>query len=112
MSPDPQWVAVATTSDLEEDDVIEVSVSGSLIALYQTKDGYFATDGICTHEHSRLCEGFVFDNIIECAKHQGRFDLRTGAPKGAPVHVALKTYPVRLTGDQIELDASVIDTND
>ncbi len=112
MSSVPNWIPIAATSDLEEDDVIEVTVSGCPIALYQTKDGYFATEGICTHEHSRLCEGFVFDNIIECAKHQGRFDLRTGAPKGAPVHVALKTYPVRVTGNQIELDASLVPSDD
>jgi nitrite reductase/ring-hydroxylating ferredoxin subunit len=100
------WVAVATIDNLERDDVIEVTVNGCAVALYQTKLGYFASDGICTHEHSRLCEGFVFDNIIECGKHQGRFDLRTGAPKGAPVHVALKTYPVRVVDDKIEIDTS------
>jgi 3-phenylpropionate/trans-cinnamate dioxygenase ferredoxin component len=96
------WVAVASTADLDEDDVIEVIVGGRPLAIYHTKAGYFASDGICTHEHSRLCEGFVFDNIIECGKHQGRFDLRTGAPKGAPVHVPLKTYPVRVVEDKIE----------
>lgn len=100
------WVTVATTDDLEEDDVIEVTVNGCPVALYQTKLGYFASDGICTHEHSRLCEGFVFDNIIECGKHQGRFDLRTGAPKGAPVHLPLTTYPVRVVDDKIEIDTS------
>jgi len=108
VTPDESWLVVAATDDLEKDDVIEVTVKGQSIALYQTKDGYFATSGICTHQFSRLCEGFVFGNIIECGKHQGRFDVRTGAPKGAPAHVALKTYPVRIIDGQIELDIGTI----
>lgn len=99
-----RWFAVASTDDLEPDDVIEVTVEGQVLAVYQTKLGYFASDGICTHEYSRLCEGFVFDNIIECGKHQGRFDVRSGAAKGAPVHEPLRTYRVRVVDGAIELD--------
>jgi 3-phenylpropionate/trans-cinnamate dioxygenase ferredoxin subunit len=94
---------VASTADLAEDDVVEVSVEGLCVAVYRSAAGFFATDGICTHEYARLCDGFVFDNMIECAKHQGRFDLRTGKAKGAPAHVALRTYPVRVTGTEIEI---------
>jgi 3-phenylpropionate/trans-cinnamate dioxygenase ferredoxin subunit len=104
MTMSEAWTGVASTSELEEDDVIEVTVRGKVIAIYRTKLGYFASDGICTHQLSHLSEGFVFDNVIECAKHQGRFDVRTGAPKGAPVHVPLKTYPVRVVGSGIEID--------
>ena len=109
MSGDPRWVALADAEDLEPEDVIEVTVEGAAIAVYRTKEGYFASDGICTHEHSRLCEGFVFGNIIECGKHQGRFDVRTGAPKRAPVHLPLKTYPVRVVDEAIEIDVSTLD---
>jgi 3-phenylpropionate/trans-cinnamate dioxygenase ferredoxin component len=104
MTTSEAWTGVASTTDLEEDDVIEVTVRGKIIAIYRTRLGYFASDGICTHQLSRLSEGFVFDNIIECAKHQGRFDVRTGAPKGAPVHLPLKTYPVRVMGSDILID--------
>jgi len=98
-----QWVRVASTDDLEEDDVIEIVVDNLTLALYRTRDGYFATDGICTHEHARLCEGFVFDNVIECPKHQGRFDVRSGKARGAPAHISLRTYPVRVTGTDLEI---------
>jgi 3-phenylpropionate/trans-cinnamate dioxygenase ferredoxin subunit len=103
MSTTPRWVRVASTADLDEDDVMEVSVDGLSLALYRSSGGFFATDGICTHEYARLCDGFVFDNMIECAKHQGRFDLRTGKAKGAPAHVPLRTYPVRVAGTDLEI---------
>jgi 3-phenylpropionate/trans-cinnamate dioxygenase ferredoxin subunit len=103
VSGNDRWVRVASTDDLEEDDVMEILVGDLTLALYRTEDGFFATDGICTHELARLCDGFVFGNIIECPKHQGRFDVRSGKPKGAPVHVALRTYPVRVVGTDLEV---------
>jgi MocE subfamily Rieske [2Fe-2S] domain protein len=103
VSTTPRWVRVASTTDLEEDDVMEVAVDGLCLALYRSSGGFFATDGICTHEYARLCDGFVFDNMIECAKHQGRFDLRSGKAKGAPAHIPLRTYPVRVAGTDLEI---------
>jgi 3-phenylpropionate/trans-cinnamate dioxygenase ferredoxin subunit len=36
------------------------------------------------------------DEIIECPKHNGRFNYKTGEAKGAPVCVNLNTYPVKV----------------
>jgi 3-phenylpropionate/trans-cinnamate dioxygenase ferredoxin subunit len=44
------------------------------------------------------------DNIIECPKHNGRFDYRTGEAKGAPVCVNLKVYEVKLEGGKVMID--------
>ena len=41
------------------------------------------------------------DDIIECPKHNGRFNYRTGLAKGAPACVNLKTYPVKVDGGQV-----------
>jgi 3-phenylpropionate/trans-cinnamate dioxygenase ferredoxin component len=42
--------------------------------------------------------------IIECPKHNGRFDFRTGAAKGAPACVNLATYPVKVEGGRVFLN--------
>ena len=65
---------------------------------------YFATDGLCTHEQRTLADGLVMDDIIECPKHNGRFDYRTGEGKGAPVCVNLKTYPVKVEDGIVFID--------
>ena len=44
------------------------------------------------------------DNIIECPKHNGRFDYRTGDAKGAPVCINLRTYPVRVEDGAVLID--------
>jgi 3-phenylpropionate/trans-cinnamate dioxygenase ferredoxin subunit len=98
------WVAVAGVDDIEEEDVIEVTVGERVLAVYRTTDGYFATDGICTHARAHLADGLVIGNIIECPKHQGRFDLRDGSPKGPPASVALRTYPVMVTDGRVHVD--------
>jgi 3-phenylpropionate/trans-cinnamate dioxygenase ferredoxin component len=36
------------------------------------------------------------DHIIECPKHNGRFDYTTGRAERAPVCVNLKTYLVKV----------------
>jgi 3-phenylpropionate/trans-cinnamate dioxygenase ferredoxin component len=48
--------------------------------------------------------GLVIDDIIECPKHNGRFDYRTGETKGAPACVDLKTYPVKIEDGKVRID--------
>src|SRR3989338_2891835 len=60
-----------------------------------------ATAGKCTHEDVHLSGGLVMDHVIECPKHNGQFDYRTGEAKRAPVCVNLKTYPVKVEGARV-----------
>ena len=97
-----RWVKACHTDDVEPEDVTRFDHDGRSFAVYRTEDDrWYATDGLCTHEKVHLADGLVMGNIIECPKHNGRFDLRTGEAKGAPVCVNLKTYPVRVDGDAV-----------
>ena len=102
------WRKVATTDEIEDDDVLGVEIDGARYALYNLGGHFYATQGICTHEYACLDDGLVIDGIIECPLHQGRFDVRSGKAKSAPVSVDLKTYPVKVKGADvfIRLDAS------
>lgn len=51
-----------------------------------------------------LADGLVMKNIIECPKHNGRFDYRTGEAKGAPVCVNLRTYPTRVLNGEVFIE--------
>lgn len=66
----------------------------------------FATNGLCTHEKVHLADGSVIDDTVECPKHNGRFNYRSGAPLRAPVCVALATFPARITAGRIEIALS------
>jgi 3-phenylpropionate/trans-cinnamate dioxygenase ferredoxin subunit len=100
-----QWVAACAEGDVDEEDVMRFDHAGRTFAIYLSPDGkYFATDGLCTHEKVHLADGLVMENIIECPKHNGRFDYRTGEAKGAPVCVNLKTYPVKVEAGKVMID--------
>ncbi len=88
-----RWIDACALDDIDEEDAITFKYEGHFYALYRTKDDrYFVTDGLCTHERVALANGLVMDNIIECPKHNGRFDFTTGEAKGAPACINLKTY--------------------
>jgi 3-phenylpropionate/trans-cinnamate dioxygenase ferredoxin component len=100
-----QWIEACAAGDIDEEDVKRFDHGGRTFAIYRSPDDkYYATDGLCTHEKVHLADGLVMDNIIECPKHNGRFDYRTGAAKGAPVCVDIKTYPVKVEAGKVMID--------
>ena len=99
------WINACATDEIEEEDLVRFDHDGKSYAVYRSpNDEFFATDGYCTHEKAHLADGLVMDYIIECPKHNGRFDYRTGEAKGAPVCMNLKTYPVKVEDERVLID--------
>ena len=99
------WVDACASGDIDEEDVIRFDHGDLTFAIYRSPDDeFYATDGLCTHESVHLADGLVMDNIIECPKHNGRFDYTTGQAKGAPVCVNLRTYPVKVESGRVYID--------
>ncbi len=91
------WIAACQANEIDAEDVARFDHGGRTFAVYRSPDDeFYATDGLCTHEQFHLTDGLVMDDIIECPKHNGRFNYKTGEAKGAPVCVNLKTYPVKV----------------
>jgi len=97
------WVRAAARRDLTEGEVLGVEVAGHSIALYDIGDGVFATDNICTHAYARLSDGWLDGELIECPLHAARFEVRTGKVLDPPATEDLKTYPVRIVDDEIQV---------
>ncbi len=95
------WHPAGKASDFEDEDVEQIWVGDLAIAVYRAQGQFFATQDVCTHEHAYLSDGVVVDCVVECPFHQGRFDIRTGRALGAPVVVPLKTFAVKVVGDEI-----------
>ena len=99
-----QWIPTVPFDSIDDEDVVRFDHGGKTFAIYRVEDTAYASDGLCTHEKVHLCDGLVIDHVIECPKHNGRFDIRTGAPLGAPVCVALKTYPAKVDGGTVLIE--------
>ena len=98
------WVRAASRSELAEGEVIGVEIGGHSIALYDADGNLFATDNVCTHAYARLSDGWLDGELIECPLHAARFDIRTGKVLDPPATVDLRTYPVRVIDDEIQVE--------
>jgi MocE subfamily Rieske [2Fe-2S] domain protein len=104
--PDPEgWVDVCSAAQLGHADVLRFDHGHKTYALYRDEaDKLYATDGVCTHGNTHLSEGLIVGNMIECAKHNGRFNLIDGSPARSPICRGLATYPIELRGERIHVN--------
>jgi len=101
------WLEVCAASDLGEEDVIRFDHGKRTYALIRDGEGaLYATDGICTHGNTHLADGLVKGRIIECPKHNGRFNLSDGSPARAPICRGLATYPIKERDGRIFLNVA------
>jgi 3-phenylpropionate/trans-cinnamate dioxygenase ferredoxin component len=98
------WIRACAAEEIDEEDLIRFDHADRTYCIYNTPDGFFTTDGMCTHEDEHLENGIVIDCVIECPLHQGRFDVRTGKALSAPVCVDLITWPVQQRGDDLYIN--------
>ena len=102
------FVVAMAKSDLQPGQAKCVVLQGRKIAVYNVNGRYFATDDLCTHDEASLSEGSIYEEgcrcIVECPWHGSRFDLATGQPVTLPAVKPVKTYPVRDTGDVLEVE--------
>jgi 3-phenylpropionate/trans-cinnamate dioxygenase ferredoxin component len=96
------WVPACDAGEIDDEDVIRVELAGRTLAIYRSSESTFhATDGLCTHEHAELADGLVMGDTIECPKHNGRFNYKTGEATRVPARVSLCTYPVRVDAGKV-----------
>jgi 3-phenylpropionate/trans-cinnamate dioxygenase ferredoxin subunit len=100
-----QWVRACGVDDVEEEDVIRWDHAGQTYAIYQSPENqFYATAGLCTHEKTCLADGLVMGDIIECPKHNGRFNYKTGQAKGAPVIVDIRTFKTKVEDGEVMVE--------
>lgn len=95
------WHPAASADAVGEDEAVGVKVAGQDIAICRIDGTYYALHNVCTHQFALLSDGYVEDGCIECPLHQGKFEIRTGKAMGPPVTEDVRTFPVRVEGNQI-----------
>jgi 3-phenylpropionate/trans-cinnamate dioxygenase ferredoxin subunit len=97
-----KWTKVAKASAVGKGEMTGASVGETELAVYNIDGKFFATDNICTHEFALLSDGTLEGAEVVCPYHQARFDVRDGKVKAAPACKDLRTFPVRVSDDDIE----------
>jgi len=95
---------VAPTLDVPAGQVRVFAVGGHSIALANVDGAYYAIDNLCTHDGGPLGEGTLAGGEVECPRHGARFDVRSGAVRALPAVRPVRSYPVRIEGDEVSVD--------
>ena len=100
----PEFVKVASKTELDGQSPICVEVGGKRIALFDLDGEIYAIDDVCTHEGGPLSEGLVENDEVECPWHGARFKIATGEVCRAPAYENVVRYNVRVSGDDVEVE--------
>ena len=98
------FVSVARASEIPVNSTRRVRVHERLIAIYNLDGEFFATDDTCTHARASLSEGQICGDEIVCPLHFATFDIKTGRCTGGPAIDDLRTYPLRVVDDEIQIE--------
>jgi Na(+)-translocating NADH:ubiquinone oxidoreductase F subunit len=101
------WIEVCDVRAIEKEDVVRFDHNGETFAIYRTQDDkFYATEGNCTHGNAHLADGFLKGTLVECSKHNGRFDITSGAPARLPACRALCTYRAKTQEGRVYINLS------
>jgi len=100
----PTYFKVAKSSDIEPGTAKLVEAYGKRIALFNVDGNFHAIDETCTHRGGPLSEGMLAGNEVTCPWHLAVFDVTTGEVIGLPAPRGVASYPVRVEGDDVEVE--------
>ena len=89
------------TDEVTPDTPLRVEIDDEAYAVFQADDGYFVTADLCSHGPGSLAEGFLEGHEIECPFHQGKFDIRSGAPRAPPCFEPVRVWQPEVVNGEL-----------
>lgn len=96
-----RFVRVARQSEIVPGNMKSVNVAGEHVLICNVEGEFYAIHDQCTHEYFPLSSGRLDGSKVTCLLHGACFDVTTGAVLSPPAYEAVRTYPVRLDGEDI-----------
>ncbi len=81
-----------------------VDAGGQSIAIFDLGGNYYAIENTCPHRGGPLAEGEMNGEEVICPWHGARFNIKTGAVLAPPAPQGVKSFPVRVTGEDVEVE--------
>jgi 3-phenylpropionate/trans-cinnamate dioxygenase ferredoxin subunit len=98
-----EFVTVANVDELPNGERILIDIDGEPIAVFNIAGEYFAIMDVCSHDDGPVAEGELTEFEIVCPRHGAHFDVRSGKALTLPAVVDIPAYPVRISGDEIQI---------
>jgi 3-phenylpropionate/trans-cinnamate dioxygenase ferredoxin subunit len=95
-------IRACKTDELKPGGAVRINVVPPL-AVFRLEDGFYATEDTCSHAQSSLAAGEVDleECTVECPYHASEFEIKTGRVLSLPATKPIKTFPVRIVGDEV-----------
>jgi 3-phenylpropionate/trans-cinnamate dioxygenase ferredoxin component len=98
-----QWRCAGELAQLSEDDPIEYRFDGVEVGIFKLGEQIYALENVCPHAYALLTQGFIDGETVECPLHEAVFHIPSGKCLKEPGGRDLKTYAVRLAGEEIQI---------
>lgn len=103
-----QFVTFCKRSDVAPGQREVFDLEYESVLLFNVDGEYYAIENRCTHQDVELADGDMIDDcILKCSSHGATYDIRTGEAKSTPAYTPVKTYAVRLQGDDVQVEVDL-----
>ena len=99
-----KYVKAAKTGDMLPGESKSVTLEkGEHVLICNVGGTFYAVVDACTHDGGMLGFGTLEGKVVTCPRHGAKFDVTTGRVVELPARAPLRTYPLRVQGDDIEI---------
>ncbi len=98
------WVRACDEGALADGEALVVDGTVPPVAVFNVDGELYAIDDTCTHDKYSLADGYIDDDVVECALHMAKFSIRTGKALSLPATRDLATYPVKVEAGGVFVD--------
>jgi 3-phenylpropionate/trans-cinnamate dioxygenase ferredoxin subunit len=97
----PESTVLARVSDVPPGTTRRVEREGEALLICNVAGSFYAIEDICTHDGGELDQGELQGCRIMCPRHGAFFDVTTGAALTLPAVLPVRTFALRVEGDEI-----------
>lgn len=99
------YVTVASATEAPDEGELELfDVNGTPVTVANVEGQLHGFSDTCSHAECSLAEGELEENQVVCPCHGGSFDVTTGEVMAFPPKQKIATFPVRIDGDELQID--------
>ena len=104
-----EWVTLCASSELPPGQREVFGLKGRWIAVFNVGGQVYAIEDLCTHDGNVLAFDLqdrpskLVDYEIECPRHGGRFDIRSGAATRSPAEIDVPWFEVRTADGDLQI---------
>ncbi|MEZ4516821.1 MAG: non-heme iron oxygenase ferredoxin subunit [Chloroflexota bacterium] len=100
-----EFIRVASVDDIKPGERLWVDLEEEMVIIFNANGTYYCIADLCSHDGGPLEDADLIGCEVECPRHGGRFDIRTGKPTALPAIEAIPTYEVKVENGEIYVEA-------